>query len=129
MSSLTIVPFQVISNLIHGMERQREKQELMRTFSHWRSKQCEAREEVGADRDQVDDSDHLTLQWQGLQTAVQRGLRRVTGSVFHCVSLIIKELSQHTVHSAQPEQNKLYQQFRSCNVQCSPFNAVVGSHS
>ncbi|MGH0161159.1 UNVERIFIED_CONTAM: hypothetical protein FKN15_040641 [Acipenser sinensis] len=36
----------VISNLIHGMERQREKQELMRTFSHWRSKQCEAREEA-----------------------------------------------------------------------------------
>lgn len=37
---------EVISNLIHGMERQREKQELMRTFSHWRSKQCEAREEA-----------------------------------------------------------------------------------
>ncbi|XP_041092858.1 centrosomal protein POC5-like isoform X2 [Polyodon spathula] len=37
---------EVISNLMHGMERLREKQELMRTFSHWRSKQCEAREEA-----------------------------------------------------------------------------------
>ncbi|XP_066458970.1 centrosomal protein POC5 isoform X2 [Eleutherodactylus coqui] len=36
---------EVISNLTHALEKQREKTELMRTFSHWRLQQIEARQE------------------------------------------------------------------------------------
>ncbi|XP_069818876.1 centrosomal protein POC5 isoform X2 [Dendropsophus ebraccatus] len=36
---------EVISNLTHALEKQKEKTELMRTFSHWRLQQIEARQE------------------------------------------------------------------------------------
>nr|XP_015219719.1 PREDICTED: centrosomal protein POC5 isoform X1 [Lepisosteus oculatus] len=39
---------EVISNLTQGIERQREKLELMRTFTHWRIQHSEAREEAYA---------------------------------------------------------------------------------
>ncbi|XP_063819820.1 centrosomal protein POC5 isoform X2 [Pseudophryne corroboree] len=36
---------EVISNLTHALEKQKEKIELMRTFTHWRLQQTEARQE------------------------------------------------------------------------------------
>ncbi|XP_075038112.1 centrosomal protein POC5 [Mixophyes fleayi] len=36
---------EVISNLTHALEKQKEKIELMRTFTHWRLQQIEARQE------------------------------------------------------------------------------------
>ncbi|XP_023678724.1 centrosomal protein POC5 [Paramormyrops kingsleyae] len=39
---------EVISNLSHSLERQRERLELMRTFTHWRLQHLEAKEEAHA---------------------------------------------------------------------------------
>lgn len=40
------VSFQVIANLSQVLDKQKEKIEKMRTFTHWRIKHTEAKEEV-----------------------------------------------------------------------------------
>ncbi|KAI2664450.1 Centrosomal protein POC5 [Labeo rohita] len=68
---------EVIANLSRAVDRQREKLELMRSFTQWRLQQCAAREEAQGDR-LAEQHYHLQLKkkvWAGWHSLIQNRWR------------------------------------------------------
>ncbi|MBN3301615.1 POC5 protein, partial [Amia calva] len=71
---------EVISNLTRGIERQREKLELMRTFSRWRIQHSEAREEASLDSSDGLADEHYRLMlkkrvWAAWRSVIENNWR------------------------------------------------------